>query len=228
MHTQPLDPYCEGTYGAPYLFIHRADLHSVLVDTARAEGVEIRLGCAVREIDFEKPCAYIQDVEEAFHADIIIGADGLRSVCREAMLGRKDPPHLTGDLAYRITVKTEDMLKHDHLVDLVEHPSMNVWMGPYSHAVCYLLQRKEGEGLFNMVLVCPDNLPELVNTAKADVKEMRDFFAKWDPKMKTLLSMVQETSKWRLQNSHEMQTWSHESGKFTLMGDACHATLPYV
>ena len=57
---------------------------------------------------------------------------------------------------------------------------------------------------------------------------MRDFFAKWDPRLKTLLSIVQETSKWRLQNSEEMEKWSHLSSKFTLLGNACHTMLPYL
>ena len=65
-------------------------------------------------------------------------------------------------------------------------------------------------------------------TAKADLQEMRDFFDGWDPKLKTLLGMVQETTKWRLLNSEEMESWSHPSGKFALLGDACHATLPYL
>lgn len=158
-------------------------------------------------------------------ADVIIGADGLKSVCREQMLGHADPPHFTGDLAYRIVVKAEDMKKHDSLRELVEHPSINHWMGPHSHVVCYLLK---GGGLYNIVLACPDDLPELVNTAKADLKEMRERFEGWDPRLTLLLSLVQETSKWRLQNSEEMDKWSHESGKFVLMGDACHATLPYL
>lgn len=155
----------------------------------------------------------------------MIGADGLKSTCREALLGRPDPPHLTGDLAYRIIVKAEDMKKHPALLDLVQQPSINYWMGPNAHAVCYLLQ---GGGLYNIVLICPDNLPELINMAKADLQEMRDFFKDWDPRLKILLGLVQETSKWRLQNSEEMSTWSHPSGKFVLLGDACHATLPYL
>ena len=57
---------------------------------------------------------------------------------------------------------------------------------------------------------------------------MRDFFAKWDPRLETLLSIAQETSKWRLQNSEEMKKWGHPSGKFALLGDSCHATLPYL
>ena len=141
------------------------------------------------------------------------------------MLGHPDPPRLTGDLAYRIVVKAEDMRKHEILRELVETPQINYWMGPHAHAVCYLLK---GGGLYNIVLACPDNLPEMVNTQKADLQEMQAFFKDWDPRLKTLLGMVQETSKWRLQNSEEMAQWSHPGGKFALLGDACHATLPYL
>ncbi|KAL2011840.1 hypothetical protein VTN00DRAFT_4558 [Thermoascus crustaceus] len=217
-------PYAEERYGAPYLHIHRADYHKILTDEARRLGVTIQLDSKVTGIDFEKPCVFLKGKPD-FFADIVIGADGLKSTCREALLGRPDPPHLTGDLAYRIIVKAEDMKKHPALLDLVQQPSINYWMGPDAHAVCYLLQ---GGGLYNIVLICPDNLPELINMAKADLQEMRDFFKDWDPRLKILLGLVQETSKWRLQNSEEMSTWSHPSGKFVLLGDACHATLPYL
>jgi salicylate hydroxylase len=224
LNVQPFLHYTEERYGAPYLHIHRADFHKVLVDAARKEGVKIQLGSSVTGIDFNKPLIRIRGKPD-FHADIVIGADGLKSICREEMLGHKDPPHFTGDLAYRITVKASDIRKHPELRELAEKPAINLWMGPSSHAVCYLLK---GGDLYNIVLVCPDNLPEFINTAKADLQEMRDYFVNWDPRLRAILDMVQETSKWRLQNSHEMYTWSHDSGKFTLLGDACHATLPYM
>ena len=221
---QNMVPYAEERYGVPYLHIHRADYHKILVAEAERLGVSVELDSTVVKIDFEKPCIHLKNKPD-FQADIILGADGLKSICREALVGRADPPHLTGDLAYRIIVKAEDMKKHLLLKDLAEKPAINYWMGPNAHAVCYLLK---GGGLYNIVLICPDNLPDMVNTAKADVQEMRDFFEKWDPKLKALLGLVQETSKWRLQNSEEMETWSHPSGKFALLGDACHATLPYL
>jgi len=40
--------------------------------------------------------------------------------------------------------------------------------------------------------------------------------------------LVEETSKWRLQNSEEMDIWCAREGTFALLGDACHATLPYL
>lgn len=231
LSTQPLIPYCEQRYSHPYLHIHRADYHAVLVEEAKRLGVAIQLDSCVTSIDFDRPAVYIKnrgdgdDDNDPFLADLIIGADGLKSICREALLGRPDPPHLTGDLAYRITVSADKMKAHPLLADLVAVPNINYWMGPDAHVVCYLLK---GGNLYNIVVACPDNLPELVNQQKADLKEMNDLFATWDPQLRALLALTTDTSKWRLQNSREMASWSHPSGRFTLLGDACHATLPYL
>ena len=217
-------PFAIDRYGAPFLTVHRADFHKILVEEAERLGVTCLLSSTAIGIDFEKPAVKLAEKPE-FPADMIIGADGVNSVCREFLVHHPDPPHLTGDLAYRIIIKAEDMKRHPDLNELTEKPAIHYWMGPSAHAVCYLLQ---GGALYNIVLICPDNLPESTNTAKADLQEMRDFFQEWDPKLRLLLGMVQETSKWRLRNIKEMQNWSHPGGTFTLLGDACHATLPYL
>lgn len=217
-------PFAENRYGAPYLHIHRADYHRILVEEVRRLGVSILLSSTVVGIDFEKPSVKLIQGSE-LRADVVVGADGLKSVCRQVLLGCLDPPHFTGDLAYRIIIKTEDIKKHADLRELVEIPVINYWMGPHAHVVCYMLQ---GGELYNIVLLCPDNLPDLVNTIKADLQEMQEFFQNWDPRLQALLRLVQDTSKWRLQNSKEMTSWRHPSGKFALLGDACHATLPYL
>jgi salicylate hydroxylase len=79
-----------------------------------------------------------------------------------------------------------------------------------------------------MVLICPDNMPGGVNVMPADPAEVLQLFKSWDPRLKKMISLVSSVSKWRLQNSTEMASWTHPSGKFTLLGDACHATLPYL
>lgn len=211
-------------YGLPYLHIHRADYHRILADEAERLGVKVMLGSRVIGIDFRQ--ATVRTAEQPdFHADLIIGADGIRSVCREALLSRPDPPHLTGDLAYRFLVKAEDMKRNPSLREFIEKPAINYWLGPYSHAVCYLVK---GGGFFNVVITCPDNLPEKITTAKADPEEMRDLLQNWDPTLQAIISLVQETSKWRLEDIREMRSWNHPDGKFILLGDACHATLPYL
>ncbi|MCJ1355885.1 MAG: hypothetical protein MMC33_005877 [Icmadophila ericetorum] len=224
LSTLDIIPEIEERYGAPYLHIHRADYHKVLVAEAERLGVSILVRSAVTDINFEKPSLYLKNGLE-FYADVILGADGLKSVTREALVGHPDPPHLTGNLAYRIVIKASEMRKYPELRSFVDRPALSYWIGPDAHVVGYLLQ---GGSLYNLVLACPDNLPELVNTAKADIMEMRAIFQGWDNKLKMLLGLVQETSKWRLMNSEEMSRWSHQGGKFALLGDACHATLPYL
>jgi 2-polyprenyl-6-methoxyphenol hydroxylase-like FAD-dependent oxidoreductase len=59
---------------------------------------------------------------------------------------------------------------------------------------------------------------------------MRATFATWDPKFRKLLSLVDTCLKWKLSNSDPsaLATWVHPHGTFCLLGDAAHATLPYL
>lgn len=82
----------------------------------------------VTKIDFEAPSVTLS-TGSTIEADLIVGADGLKSKCREQFLGRLDPPHLTGDLAYRILIKVDEMLKHKDLEEFVRKPAINTWMG---------------------------------------------------------------------------------------------------
>ncbi|KAI5197994.1 FAD/NAD(P)-binding domain-containing protein [Aureobasidium subglaciale] len=216
--------HAKATYGSPYLHIHRADYHTILVREAIRLGVEISLNARATGVDFERPAVFLEN-QPAFEADLVVGADGLKSRCRETMLGRDDPPYLTGDLAYRIILRVEDMKKVPELQDLIERPNIDYWMGPGCHVVGYMLQ---GGQAYNVVLICPDNLPEDMHILDADVEEMCLLFKDWDPRLRAMLSLVVETKKWRLRDSREMPTWTHSSGKFVLIGDACHATLPYL
>lgn len=224
LSTQDLIPHCEERYDHPYLHIHRADYHQILVEEAYRQGVNVQLDSFVTKIDFERPAVHIRGKPD-LTADLIIGADGLKSVCREALLGRADPPYLTGDLAYRMIVPADDMKKDPLTRELVEKPNINYWMGPDMHAVSYLLR---GGNLYNVVIAVPDNLPEDLNQAPGDLEEMHALFENWDPQFRAVLKLTKETSKWRLQNSREMHNWSHPSGRFTLLGDSCHATQPYL
>ncbi|KAI5857268.1 hypothetical protein BZA05DRAFT_460566 [Tricharina praecox] len=221
---QPLVPMTMDAYGAPYCNVHRADYHNLLVDKCHALGVKVMLNSRVVSADFNAPSITLS-TGEVLTADLVIGADGLKSNLRSLLLGGPSPPYLTGDLAYRILISAELMRADPELAELASKPIINVWMGPRAHAVCYLL--KGGE-VYNIVLCCPDNLPADVNIARADPGELASFFSTWDPRLQKLLSLSHDVSKWRLQNSREMQTWVHPAGRFTLLGDACHATLPYL
>lgn len=137
-------------YGHPYWHAHRADLHKAMLERALELGAQVYINSQVQKLDFNFPPKVTTKGGKTYTADLVIGCDGLRSVCREALVGHPDPPRDTGDIAYRILVPTEDMKQHPELVEFIEKPAINFWMGPDGHAVCYLLK---GGDLYNIVLL---------------------------------------------------------------------------
>ena len=82
-------------------------------------GVEIHLDSFGTAIDFELPAVHIENRSNPFFADLSVGADDLKSVCRGSLLNRPKPTHLTGDLAYRITIPADHIHGHPLLKALV-------------------------------------------------------------------------------------------------------------
>ena len=80
-----------------------------------------------------------------------------------------------------------------------------------------------------MVLLVPDDLPPETSTLPGNPSEMRSLFSTWDPLIPKLLSLCTSVFKWRLTTRPQPEpSWSHPSATFTLLGDAAHATLPYL
>jgi len=125
---QNLLPHCGAVYGAPYLLIHRADFHYVLASAAKQLGVKIRLNSFAKGVGFAEPFLEL-DSGEVVRGDVVIAADGLRSQCREALLGRKDPPISCGTLVYRVTIDPTKLMQHEDLESLVDYPEFHCWIG---------------------------------------------------------------------------------------------------
>ncbi|KAI4613106.1 hypothetical protein J4E83_007517 [Alternaria metachromatica] len=219
--------------GTPFWDFHRANLHMGLLERAVELGAKLTTKARVVDVEYEadvgnnatRAIAVCQDGTR-HKADLVVGADGINSKCREILLGHEDPPQLTGDLAYRLLLNTADMLKDPELRGFVEDPQVNYWIGPDAHAVNYVLR---GGKLFNMVLLVPDDMPAGANTLAGNVEEMRALYKDWDPRIPKLLALCQEVAKWRLMIRPGLDpTWSHETGAYTILGDAAHATLPYL
>ncbi|TDZ19571.1 FAD-dependent monooxygenase OpS4 [Colletotrichum orbiculare MAFF 240422] len=222
--------YAAAAGGFPFWDFHRSDLHRCLLERAVELGAKLETNARVETFsvapDGLTSAVHLAD-GRTLAADLVVGADGINSRLREEFLGKPDPPQLTGDLAYRLLLNTADMLADPDLRPFVEHPQVNYWVGPDKHAVNYVL--KGGE-LFNMVLLVPDDMPaDGGNTLQGDIDEMRGHFAGWDPRVGKMLRMCDGVLKWRLCIRPGLEpTWSHPSGAFTMLGDAVHATLPYL
>lgn len=222
---QALDPRMQHAYDAPYLVIHRAEYLKALVKKAKELGVTIRLGSIVKSIDFTNPSILLED-GKTLEADLIIGADGERSFCRDALLGHPDPPHPSGDIVFRTVIPVLKLQEDTELVGLINPPAIHFWLGPDAHALAYIL----GDGLLNLVLVRPDfpGAQATFGPQPADMDLVKDSVKQWDYKFQKLLDIAQQASKWILVECNDLPSWTHPAGKFTLLGDSAHAMLPYL
>lgn len=224
----PLGRAVEERYGAPYWHAHRADLQEALLEAAvdrsgPGHPVVIRLGVAVtalREGSEGVQASATSSVGESWSADLIVGADGIHSTARE-LLFEADEPVFSGDMAYRALVSVDSL--PDTVRAMLAQPSMTVWMGPGRHLVHYLVRQKT---LLNLVAIVPGTRE--VRESWSAVGEREGLVAEfdgWAPVVREIVSSVETVNCWALYERTPLVNWA--KGRVALLGDSCHAMLPY-
>jgi len=132
----------EREYGTPYYHIHRADLHKLLHDLV-APHVTILLGSAVIGCDPDpvSPSVTLES-GEVIRADLIVGADGVKSYIQQVVSGKPNKVELIGDAVYRATIPASLMMQDPELREFIEHPQMTAWIGPGRCLTAYPIVRQ--------------------------------------------------------------------------------------
>lgn len=142
-------------HGAPYYQIHRADYHAMLHRLAVKAGVHIRLGATVCEVQPDPAIAGGPSITlmsgEVLYADLIVGADGVKSKLQKVVTGLDDQPTPTGDAAYRAIVPTDLMVQDPELRPLVESAEGTIWMAPGRHLGGYCIVSATARLLFHNI-----------------------------------------------------------------------------
>jgi len=218
--TNELGAAVVSAYGFPYYHVHRADLMDVLVAHARAQP-NIRLHAGSRcEHFLQTPHSVDVHVGADRHQGaLLIGADGIHSAIRAQLFGPQ-APRFTGNVAWRGLVPVE------RLPQGMVHPVASIWMGPGKHFVHYYVR---GGELVNCVCVIEKDGWEIESWAqRGALDELKADFAGWHPTVQTLIDNMDSEAcyKWALFDRQPMAKWSE--GRVTLLGDACHPTLPFM
>jgi len=80
-----------------------------------------------------------------------------------------------------------------------------------------------------MACLVPDNeANEESWRMKGDIHTLRTYFETWDPRLRELLNLVDETWLWSLRDRPALDRWLHPEGNMVLLGDSAHLMLPYM
>lgn len=204
----------EEEFGAPYLLLHRADLHDALV--AAVPPGSVRLNTTVVDITQDDDSARITTATgERLHADLVVAADGIRSAARQWLFG-KDEAVFSGTTAYRA------LLPSAEVADL-GLPPLAVWLGPDRHFVHYWVRRGE---LLNVVAVFSTQEPTQESwTAQAEPGEQLREFAGWDARVLTILERAGRVLRYGIHTRTPLTRWN--VGRVALLGDSAHAMVPF-
>jgi 6-hydroxynicotinate 3-monooxygenase len=211
----PLGDTTEAEYGAPYLMLHRGDLHACL---ARAVPEDL-INFGTKLIDIEPQRTSVRLIFEGGlqqTADAVVAADGVHSVVRERLLKTGDA-EFTGRVAYRTVFPLEYLNGY-------EIDAATKWWGPDRHIVIYRIAA--GREVYFTTSV-PDPAWQLESwSAYGDLDELIAAFEGFHPQVQAVLRASRTVNKWAIFEHDPLLTW--QAGRVVLLGDACHPMTPYM
>jgi salicylate hydroxylase len=205
-------------YGTPHVMLHRADLHALLAEAVgrlKPDAVHLGRRC-IGLTPSDRQVEIRFETGEAASAAYVIGADGIHSRVRECLFG-PDRPQFTGVVAWRAVVPMEKLPSR-----LAQMVGTN-WLGPRGHVLHYPVRRNE---LMNYIsLVERDDWQIESWTVAGTRSELANDYRDWHADVHAIIANI-ETYKWALMVREPLPQWSR--GRITLLGDACHPTLPFL
>lgn len=233
--------YIKDTFGYEHMVGHRSTLaQGIYHGCQRHASIQFHFGILAEDISVvgEKPC--FKAVPRKGHpnesktvvCDVLLGADGIKSNTRVAML-----KHLKADAeivdtnqaAYRIMLTREQMSKDPELLKLIDSDKVIRWIGEKRHIIAYPVSSKQ---IYNLSTTQPDvNFAVATNatyTTKGSKKQMLEVFEDYCPMIQRMLDLVPEgeVCEWKLRVHSPLPTWVNDNT--ALVGDACHPTLPHL
>lgn len=216
----------EERYGAPYVVIHRADIHQILHQHAVKAGVDLRLNSKVIQYDFENGGVLLGNGQK-LHADLVVGADGINSDARKSLLkSTGDDLQKTGWAAYRAVAPVHKIKAYAETAHLVSQHSCNCWVGDSCSAMTYMVK---GSEILNIVLSHPDDTETSGWSPEQYQAEIRRLFKGFDPHLAAILDMTEPSiQNWPIHQVKALPRWTSTAGNFVLIGDAAHAMSFYL
>ena len=212
-------PMPESLFGAPYLCMHRADLHGALVSVLPPECIHLNKKLVGLDQSSTQVSLAFADGSRA-QAGAVVAADGVHSLVRDLIIGPDMPLH-KGRIAYRAIFSSALLNGFDI------GRSRTKWWGIDRHIVIYYTRADKSELYF--VTSVPEPAEWLTReswSAKGDVKELRKAYEGFHTDVRRVLEACPDCHKWAILEREPLPKWS--DGRVALLGDACHPMTPYM
>jgi 2-polyprenyl-6-methoxyphenol hydroxylase-like FAD-dependent oxidoreductase len=201
----PLGAEFEKQFGAPYRVAHRADLQRALLESVRSKpGIELQGDAEVTHVSISETTLSLKSGKDLM-GQAIIAADGVRSIVRNLVTGQPDKKSLGHTL-------------HRGLIAIGAIPAsanadvVTLWLYPGGHVVHYAVSKEKH---FNIVAAVEDS----------EISLSAAFQCACRPLVEILAAKINWT-KWPALDSPPARIWSRN--RTVLIGDAAHASLPYL
>ena len=219
LFVQPMGEECERLYGEHCYVAHRADLRAMFWQALRDPLIRLDHRCVeVNQTEDEVQITLTGSTGQTTRvtADVLIGADGIHSVIREAITPNSSA-RFSGLCAFRCLVPT------DKVPEMAIRPVQTIWLGPGRHFVHYPIS---GGRLVNIVAVTPAGSWRTESwTAEGNISDLVREFQGWDERLNQLILSATETRRWAIYDRAPLEKWTQ--GRVTLLGDAAHAMVPF-
>ena len=216
-HPVRQNDWYEKQFGAPYFGIHRADLQTIL---SSAYGVEhLHLGCRLVNIIEQADSVVLEFANGRTHeADLVVGADGVRSTVRRWITGADDVVY-SGTSAFRGIVPTEN------LPSLPDPYAIQFWMGPDGHLLHYAIGPNGESVNFFAVVGTPSIWLQDGSVAEVQDEVPVASFRGWHPAVTEMIRAAASPIRWGLFTVRPLLRWYRD--RVVILGDAAHGMLPH-
>ncbi|OQE29848.1 hypothetical protein PENSTE_c002G06657 [Penicillium steckii] len=215
---------------AEWYLIHRVDLHKSLRLKA-IETAELHLECKIASINIEtsRPSVVLDD-GRVFHADVLLGADGLHSQARP-IISPGASPYPVGTSCLRWLLPVDDLKNNESTKRYVDKRGIFLeWGGKDRRLVAYPCSDNK---IMNLCAFMPSEEARVQDTqsdgwqAVGDKQSILQGFSEFTPAVQNIIQSADQSLKvWDLYDMDPLATWV--KGHTALLGDAAHPFQPYL
>jgi salicylate hydroxylase len=209
-----------------HMYVIRSDFRRAMLAEALKAGARVHFDQDIIDIDFSRP-ALLMAGGAHITADLIIGADGIRSKVRQVLFPSIHPRALP-EVAHQVQIPLS-AFKSAAVLELLQAPNANVVVGPGTGIVISEIPSRQ---ILDVQFLQADyGWDKDMNPNKwiayiPDMKNLRRRYQSYGGAIPEVLELGTGAWKWRFAEL-SAPSWASPNGRVILAGDAVHATVPY-